>query len=90
MKITFAVYLDINTLKQPSMERLPKKFFRGKAGTHQADFKELASTKADGVVALCLQCQDQKTVLEHTAQTRADCKLTRAFCTYMRGIRCLY
>ncbi len=63
MKITFAVYLDINTLKQPSMERLQKRLFRGKARTHQADFKELAATKADGVVALCGQCQDKKTVL---------------------------
>ncbi len=31
-----------------------------KAGTHQADFKELAATKADGVVASCRQRRTKK------------------------------
>ncbi len=48
-----------------------------KAGTHQADFKELAATKADSVMASHQQCLDQKAALEHTAQTTTDCKLTR-------------
>ncbi len=56
-----------------------------KAGTHQADFKELSVMKADGVVALRLQHLNQKSALEHTT-----CKLTRAFCTCVRGISCLY
>lgn len=38
-----------------------------KAGTHQADFKELA---------LPWQRLDQIAALEHTAQTTANCKLT--------------
>ncbi len=45
-----------------------------KAGTHQADFKELATTKA----ASRWQCLDQKAALEHTAQTTTDCKLTHS------------
>ncbi len=49
-----------------------------KAGTHQADFKELAATKADGVVAS-----------RRTEKLRAN-KLTRAFCACVRGINCLY
>ncbi len=44
-----------------------------KAGTHQADFKELAVTKPSHQQRL-----DQKAALEHTAQTTTDCKLTRA------------
>ncbi len=42
-----------------------------KAGTHQADFKELASTKANSVVYLRRQHLNKKAVLEHTAQTTA-------------------
>lgn len=37
-----------------------------KAGTHQAGFKELSATKANGVVALCRQHLEQKVALEHT------------------------
>lgn len=46
--------------------------------------------KANSVVALCQQHLDQKAVLEHTAQTTTDCKLTCVFCTCVRGIICLY
>ncbi len=60
-----------------------------KAGIHQADFKELAATKADGFVTLCRQLLDKKAALEHNAQTTADCKLTCAFCSCMRGINYL-
>ncbi len=61
-----------------------------KAGTHQADFKELAATKANGVVASRRQRRTKKAALEHTAQTTADGKLTCAFCACVRGINCLF
>ncbi len=57
-----------------------------KAGTHQADSKELAATKADSVVASRRQpASDQKAALEHTPQTTANGKLTHA-CVCVRGI----
>ncbi len=37
-----------------------------------------------------LAASDQKAVLEHTAQTTADGKLTCAFCTCVIGINCLF
>ncbi len=40
---------------------------------HQADFKELAVIKADGVVAFHLLLLDQTFALEHTTQTTAMC-----------------
>ncbi len=58
-----------------------------KAGTRQADFKELAATNADCVVSLRRQRLD---LLEHTAQTATDYKSTRVFCTSVRGISSLY
>ncbi len=61
-----------------------------KAGTHQADFKELATTKADGVVASRQLRLDQKAVLEHTTQTTADSNLTHVLCTRMTVISCRY
>ncbi len=56
------------------------------ARTHQADFKELAVTKANGVVTPRRQCLDQKAALEHTTQTTADYKLAYVFCACVRGI----
>lgn len=46
-----------------------------KAVTHQADDKELAVTKAVSSRQLLLS---QKAVLEHTANTTADCQLACA------------
>ncbi len=45
-----------------------------KAGTHQADFKELAVTKADGVVTLCWQRWIKKLCLNtpHRLQSSAQ------------------
>lgn len=62
----------------------------GKDGTHQAIFKELAVMKAGSVVVSCRLCLDQKSGLEHTAQTIADYKLACSFGSCMRGISCLY
>lgn len=63
-----------------------------KAGTHQANLKELATTKANSVVTSRRLCLDQKAVL-NAAQTTADCKLVCAFCASVpesAGINILY